>query len=81
MLTVQPNKGDIVRIPQGVITYKAWSGQPDSEFSLSFFEEVKTPTVGIFIEKFNDNVSKIIYQDKIVYVYSEWLYEVRENDG
>jgi hypothetical protein len=79
MLTIQPNKGDIVKLPQGVITYKVWGNSKD-EFGLSFFQEIKKPTVAIYVEKFNDNVSKLIHEDRIVYVYTEWLFELEDKD-
>jgi hypothetical protein len=81
MLNSQPNRGDVIKLPQGVITYKAWNGgTSNSEFSLSFFQEIKKPSVAIYVEKFNDNVSKLIFEDKFIYVYNEWLYELRDEE-
>ena len=79
MLNNQPNRGDVIKLPQGVVTYKAW-GDAKTEFSLSFFEEIKKPSIAIYLEQLNDNVSKLIYEDKIIYVYNEWLYSLEERD-
>jgi hypothetical protein len=79
MLNNQPNRGDVVKLPQGVITYKAW-GDPKDEFSLFFFKEIQKPSVAIYVEKFNDSVSKLIYEDRFIYVYNEWLYELRNEE-
>jgi len=82
MLSIQPNKGDVVSLPQGVICYKAWmADEVNSELSLTFFQEIKKPSVAIFVENFNDNVSKLIYEDKFVYVYNEWIYDLGDKNG
>lgn len=76
MLSKAPNRGDVIKLPQGVTTYIS----KDVDFNLSFFEEIKKPSVAIFIENFNDNISKLVYQDKIIYVYNEWLYDLGETN-
>jgi|694.fasta_scaffold143795_2 hypothetical protein len=80
MLSLQPNRGDVVKLPQGVIAYQL-RDKDKTEMSLLFFEEIKKPSVAIFVEKFNDSVSKLIYGDKIIYVYDRWIYNLEEKDA
>ena len=81
MLNRSLNRGDIVKLPQGVILYRTTSDDiSDGEMSLVFAEEAIKPSVAIFVEDFNERVSKLIIGDKIRYVYSEWLFNLEEND-
>lgn len=82
MLNRSLNRGDIVKLPQGVILYRTTSDDiSDGEMSLVFAEEAIKPSVAIFVEDFNEKVSKLIVEDKIRYVYSEWLFNLEENDA
>lgn len=80
MLNKSLNKGDIVKLPQGIVLYRTTSEVPE-ELNLVFAEEAEKPSIGIFVEDFNERVSKIIFQDKIRYVYSEWLFNLEENNA
>ena len=67
MLNRSLNKGDIVKLPQGVILYRTTSDDVnDGEMSLVFAEEALKPSVAIFIEDFNERVSKLIFQDGLL---------------
>lgn len=82
MLNRSLNRGDIVKLPQGIILYRTTSDDiSDSEMNLVFAEEAIKPSVAIFVEDFNEKVSKLIVEDKIRYVYSEWLFNLEENDA
>lgn len=81
MLITQPSKGDLIKLPQGVVAYKRTSDEGKDEMSLVFAEHIERPSIGIFIENLNDRVSKIIFQDQIRYVYSEWLFNLEEMDA
>ena len=80
MLNKILNKGDIVKLPQGVVMYRATSAEPE-EMNLVFAEEAEKPSIGIFVEDFNERVSKIIFEDKIRYVYSECIFNLEENNA
>ena len=76
MLNGKLNRGDLVKLPQGVVTYKKASVSDTSEYQLIYAESIEKPSIAIFIEHFTDNVSKLYFEDRIRYVYTEWLYEV-----
>ena len=79
MLQMQPNKGDLIKLPQGVVAYRLAGKQKQEnqqEFNLVFAEHIQKPTIAIYLEQYTDNVSKIVYEDKIIYVYTEFLYEI-----
>ena len=81
MLNKQPNKGDTIILPQGVVTYRL-TGEDllKEETNLVFAEEITKPSIAIFVEDFNERVSKLIVEDKIRYVYSEWLFTLEDNN-
>jgi hypothetical protein len=81
MLKRNLNKGDIVKLPQGVILYRKTIDGNTDEMNLVYAEEAEKPSIAIFIEDFNERVSKLIYQDQIRYVYSEWLFNIEETDA
>lgn len=77
MLRTHPNRGDLIKVPQGTIMYRATQQDPQ-EINLVFAEETKKPSIAIFIEDFNERVSKLIVEDNIRYVYSEWLFNLED---
>jgi len=82
MLNRSLNRGDIVKLPQGVTLYRRTAeDHENNEMNLVFAEESEKPSIAIFIEDFNERVSKLIYQDQIRYVYSEWIFNLEENDA
>jgi len=81
MLHSKLNSGDLVKLPQGVTAYKKVSSSDASEFDLVYAESIEKPSIAIFIEHFNDNVSKLYFEDRIRYVYTQWLFEVGATDA
>ena len=81
MMQILPNKGDLVKLPQGVVMYRRVGDGDQDEMKLVFAEEVTKPSIAIYIEDFNERVSKVIYQDQIRYVYSEWIFNLEGSDA
>jgi len=77
MLNNHPIKGELVKLAQGTVTYKKTRSSSTVELDLVFAEKVEKPSVAIYIEQFNDSVSKIVLGEDIRYVPTEWLYEVK----
>ena len=81
MLLHNPLKGDLVKLPQGTITYRNSNENEKDEMGLVFAEEIMKPAIGIFLENLNERVCKLIIEDKIRYAYSEWLFNLEESDA
>jgi hypothetical protein len=74
MVNKTPMKGDLFVLPQGVVVHKL----DINSNNLFYFFYVKKPTLGIFLENFNDNYSKVLIEDSIGYVTNDSLYHVKQ---
>lgn len=77
MLNSHPIKGELVKLAQGTVIYKKTRASNNLEIDLVFAEKVEKPSIAIYIEQFNDSVSKVVLGEDIRYVPTEWLYEVK----